>query len=172
MVGQTNLHAVTALFLDTSFANCTLLASSGRGEVVCSHGRELSYWSRATGLTSWQTPEPAARLALSADAGTLLVALPDGRFLAYDTASRSVRAQFRAESSVPTALALSEDGSRFLTSSENGWVQLWETEAARPLARLQLAEPVTARAFAPNGPGVLLGGRLGALVLWDPTTGA
>jgi WD40 repeat protein len=59
-----------------------------------------------------------------------------------------------------------------LTSSESGWVQLWETASAKPIARLQLAEPVTARTFAPLGPSVLLGGRLGALVLWDPTTGA
>jgi WD40 repeat protein len=171
VVGQTNLHAVTPLSEEPSFAGCTLLAASGRGEVVCAHGRELGYSSRAMGLSTWQTPEPAARLALSADARTLLVALPDGRFLAYDTASHGVRAQFRTESSVPASLALSEDGSRFLTSSESGWVQLWETATARPLARVQLAEPVTARAFAPSGPGVLLGGRLGALLLWDPSTG-
>jgi eukaryotic-like serine/threonine-protein kinase len=171
VVGQTNLHALTALVQDRSFANCTLLASSGRGDVVCAQARELRYWSRAAGVCRWDTPEPAARLALSADGQVLLVALSDGRFIAYDTASRAVRAQFRAESSVPAALALSEDGSRFLTSSESGWVQLWETASAQPIARLQLAEPVTARAFAPLGPGVLLGGRLGALLLWDPTTG-
>ncbi|MEO8181143.1 MAG: serine/threonine-protein kinase, partial [Deltaproteobacteria bacterium] len=40
VVGQTNLHAVVTLGQDPSFANCTLLASSGRGEVVCSQGRE------------------------------------------------------------------------------------------------------------------------------------
>ena len=172
VVAQTNLHQVTEQGQDAGFASCSALAASGEGEIACARGREIEFWSPAAGASRWQTPDPAARLALSADARTLLVVLQDGRFLAYDPASHAVRAQFRAESGVPSALALSEDGARFLTSSEDGWVQLWDTETAQSLARVQLPEPVTARAFAPSGPGVLLGGRLGALMLWDPTTGA
>ncbi|HVZ34375.1 MAG TPA: WD40 repeat domain-containing protein, partial [Polyangiaceae bacterium] len=172
VVGQSNLDRVTAQGQDASFASCSTFAASGRGEIACAHGREIEYWSRAAGTSRWQTPDPAARLALSADASTLLVVLQDGRFLAYEPTSHAVRGQFRAESGVPSALALSEDGARFLTSSEDGWVQLWETQSARSLARVQLTEAVTARAFAPSGSGVLLGGRLGALMLWDPSTGA
>jgi len=171
VISQTNRHQLARLGDDPAFAGCTLLASSGRGDVVCAHGRELSSWAPGGVVRSWAAPDPPARLALSADARTLLAAFEDGRFVAYDTASHEVRHQFRAESSVPAALALSEDGSRFLTTAESGWVQLWETETARSVARVQLSEPVSARAFAPNGPGVLLGGRLGALTLWDPTSG-
>jgi WD40 repeat protein len=170
IVGLSNLHAVSALEQDADFAGCTLLAASGRGDVVCSHGRELHAWLSATGRTHWEMPDAAVRLALSADASTLLAALPDGQFLAYDPESHLVRHRFRAEA-VPASLTLSEDGSRFLTTSETGWVQLWETASVKSVARVQLSEPVTARAFAPGGNRVLLGGRLGALVAWDPDSG-
>lgn len=171
IVGLTNQHGVLPLEHDAAFAGCTLLAASGRGDVVCAQGRELHAWLTGSGRTRWEAPEPPVRLALSADASTVLAALPDGQFLAYDAESHAVRHRFRAES-VPGALALSEDGTRFLTTSETGWVQLWETDSARPVARVQLSEPVTARAFAPSGKSVLLGGRLGALLSWEPESGA
>ncbi|HKO92434.1 MAG TPA: protein kinase, partial [Polyangiaceae bacterium] len=171
VVSWTNRHWLARLSEDARFAGCTLLASSGRGEVACAHGRELLLWAPGGVVASWALPGVPARLALSADARTLLAALEDGRFVSYDTGSQQVRHQFRAESSVPAALALSEDGSRFVTTSDDGWVQLWETDTARSVARVQLSEPVSARAFAPNGAGILLGGRLGALTLWDPTSG-
>jgi len=170
VISQTNRSQIERLESYPAFASCTLTAPSGRGEVACAHGRELSLWSPGGAVSNWQAPDPPVRLALSADAHTLLVALEDGRFVAYDTGSQQVRHQFRAESSVPAALALSDDGSRFLTTAESGWVQLWETETARSVARVQLSEPVSARAFAPSGQ-VLLGGRLGALTLWDPASG-
>ncbi len=171
IVGLTNVHGVQPLEQDAAFAGCTLLAASGRGDVVCAQGRELHAWLAGSGRTRWVVPDAPARLALSADAGTLLAAFPDGQFLAYDPESQLLRQRFRAES-VPASLTLSEDGSRFLTTSDTGWVQLWETASGKSLARVQLSEPVTASAFAPSGGTVLLGGRLGALLAWQPESGA
>ena len=171
VIAQTNRHEVLPVQDFAELAGCSLYASSGRGEVACARGRELCMWSPGGVISRFVAPEPPLRLALSADARTLLVALEDGRFLAYDTVSGQPRSQFRAEPGAAFGLALSDDGRRFLTSSESGWVQLWETDSARRIARVQLPEPVTARAFAPSG-SVALGGRLGALTLWDPDSGA
>jgi WD40 repeat protein len=171
VVAHTNRHDVAPMLDSPGFANCALLASSGRGEVACAHGRELMLWAPGGVTSRWDAPDPPVRLAMSADAHTLLAAFEDGRFVAYDTTTRQPRSQFRAESGVPAALGLSDDGSRFLTTAESGWVQLWETESARSVARVRLAEPVTARAFSPSGVSVVLGGRLGALTLWEPNSG-
>jgi eukaryotic-like serine/threonine-protein kinase len=154
-----------------AFAHCSASASSGHGEIACARGSEILLWAPGGLISRWPAPELPARLALSGDGQTLLVAFEDGRFITYASQSPEPRFSFRADPGAPAALALSDDGTRFLTTLENGWVQLFETGTAKRVARVQLSEPVTARAFAPDGKSVILGGRLGALTFWDPASG-
>jgi hypothetical protein len=50
VVGQSNLHRLTAHTQDPSFASCSAATASGRGEIACAHGREIEFWSRAAGV--------------------------------------------------------------------------------------------------------------------------
>ncbi len=171
IVAETNRHELSPRGGDSNFQSCSLLAGNGRGEVACAHGREIELFRSSGATRRWQAPDAPVRLALSADAKSLLTVFEQGRLIVYDTESLALRTQFRAEPEALAALALSDDGARFLTTTESGWAQLWETASASPVGRLQLDEPITARSFAPNGQSVVLGGRLGALVLWDTQSG-
>ncbi|UUZ57696.1 WD40 repeat domain-containing protein [Nocardioides sp. B-3] len=71
-----------------------------------------------------------------------------------------------------SGIAFSTDGSRLMTSAEDGSVVLWDTETASQLARISLPVPSSAMAgFRPDGTILLspIYSAEPALYVWDPS---
>ncbi len=67
------------------------------------------------------------------------------------------------------ALAISDDGARVATGSDDGSVELWATDATAPQPLLGHAKPVRALAFSPDGARLVSASEDGTLRLWSVT---
>jgi WD40 repeat protein len=84
---------------------------------------------------------------------------------------RPLRASLPAPSEI-LALAYSPNGQLFVTATEDGTAQLWDTATGKPLGRpLKHRDKIPAVAFSPDGTTVLTGSWDGTACLWDVATG-
>lgn len=71
-----------------------------------------------------------------------------------------------------TALAISDDGRRVLSGSNDGIARLWDLTSGRLVRRLEgHTKPITAVAFAPDGRQAVTASEDTTLRLWDTTDG-
>jgi WD40 repeat protein len=66
-----------------------------------------------------------------------------------------------------TALAISDDGTRALTGSDDKTASLWEIRSGRLIRSFNHGSEVTGVGFAPDGKRVLTAGKNGEMKLWD-----
>lgn len=70
-----------------------------------------------------------------------------------------------------TDIAISADGSRFVTGNVDGEVMIWSTELMQPIHRLTHRGLLHVVDITPDGSFVLSGGETGVIMIWDAETG-
>jgi WD40 repeat protein/ankyrin repeat protein len=113
-------------------------------------------------------------LAFGPDGHTLYSGGYDGRIIAWDTSSESIRPTLLAKAARPDleALGVSPDGKLVASAGSGAPVQLWDTRSG--VLRQSLSAPtyaIDAVAFSPDGSQISVGGSDGTIQVWDPRTG-
>ena len=116
-------------------------------------------------------------VAFSPDGRILLTGSGDNRVRYWDVARGRLMVVSEALSGVVWSIVFNRDGSRFLSLAGTpyrdwGYVQLWDTLNARPIAPpLPPKVSVGAAAFHPGGQLVATGGWEGDVRFWDAASG-
>jgi WD40 repeat protein len=108
--------------------------------------------------------------------------VPGGKYLAagyalsgdiylWDLATGKVVRKFTGHTGRGVALAVSPDGRRLLSWSEDRTLRLWEVETGRELRKLAAPAVGASGVFSPDGKKVLTFGDDGILRLWETDTG-
>ena len=83
------------------------------------------------------------------------------------TATGERRQTLAGHTGAITSVALSADGGRAITGSEDNGVKLWDAATGKELLTLAgHGEEVTAVSFSPDGSQILTSGRDGRTLLW------
>jgi mono/diheme cytochrome c family protein len=139
-----------------------------------SHDQALILWDLTTGqeLRRWEnaTKQPTAALflpdgkqVLLADRQLRLLDLTDGRFIR----------QFHGHTQLHTALAISTDGQRAVSGSDDGTARLWDIASGKQLQSFQgHTAPVLAVALSADGKWLATGSADRTVRLWSVATGA
>ncbi len=160
--------AITAVFFARTSNNNATLAAAREVEALESYSLSLAANARQA-LTANNQPL-ALLLALAANSvdSPPLVAWHTLVDVAY---APGVNRQFTYDSPI-NAVAVSSDGNRLLTGSDDGLVVVWDSASGEIMQRLDghLAA-VQAVAFSPDGQWALSGAADNTAVLWDLTSG-
>jgi WD40 repeat protein len=123
----------------------------------------------ASGRTAWEV------------AGTLFAFSPDGLRVAgaegsavvlYDARTGDLVARGTGHQGTINSVAFSPDGGRFLTTSGDRTVRLWEAAGCRCVRTFEgHSDEVFTAVFHPDGKRIASGGRDRAVWLWDVMTG-
>ncbi len=143
--------------------------SFAAGIFACATGRELRLWNLATKTLAQSLPLPSepTALAFASDASALAIALSDGT-VGYRQATLSSDAwHFESCASKPTAVAVASGGRYLACGDAHGQATLWQSGPARSSERVQLGQSISALSWAKDGSRLVLGGELGALVVYD-----
>jgi WD40 repeat protein/serine/threonine protein kinase len=141
------------------------------GMLACTVGRELRLWSlneKTLALTLPLASDPVA-LTIAGDASALAVALSDGR-LAYRRANfADAPWHFENCGQKPTSVAIAADGRFLACGGARGQVMIWQPgpTQANVVSTLVFGQALSALAFSNNGARLVLGGELGALLIYD-----
>lgn len=126
-------------------------------------------WRNDTGtlLDEWKHKATVRRL-LFAERDRVLVAAAGCSVALWDTGARRQLVRFPPHRKQVNDLALSPDGLRLATASNDGTVRLWELASGIELRSFAWGiGRVGAIAFAPDGLTIAAGGEAGQIVIWD-----
>jgi WD40 repeat protein len=134
-------------------------------------GNAVDIWDVSTGrevssLRGVQSRGMTPHLHFSADGKELLF----GGFSTvriYDIASRKERLRFKAHDNLITGLALSRDGKRIVTSSQDGTIRVWDFATGKEIRRISCDAPGIS--LAPDDRTLATAGE--DVLIWDVETG-
>ncbi len=168
VVALGNLRPLTRRAVAVAWSGCERLVSSDAGAYACARGRDIS----------WLAPDAAAPRELVAPAAIEAAALsPSGRWLVVATRrARSWLASLPTPQLSPLPAALSAPPERLAVSDDGAWifaatagrVLAFRSGEREPAGALDLGEAVSLLAPVPAAAEVAVGGRRGALLLWNP----
>lgn len=154
------------------------------GKLLYSAGEDglVRIWNAATGEPLGKSLEHETiiqDLAIHSDRNLLAAAIYGGECILWDLESRSRRHVFRhAEKHQVSAVAISPDGSRVLTTDNQGHLKIWDTETGDLLAEgKDHQKGIAAAEFSHDGARIITGSYDKTARIWDshrakPTTPA
>jgi WD40 repeat protein len=146
-----------------------LLAAGGEDDIV-------RVWNLATrGITAnLRQTKPTIGVAFDPDGSRLAVAASDFslHFTIWDVAkwgdSGTLECPTDNYTEGASAIAWSQDGRLLAIGAANGWIQLWQSQPAKPLAVLgEYSSRVTKLVFFPDGRTLASSSTHGTIKLWD-----
>ncbi|HEY3256111.1 MAG TPA: protein kinase, partial [Polyangiaceae bacterium] len=152
---------------------CTQSALSFAADLfACATGRQLRLWhltGKQPALESLLDSEISS-LSFASDAATLGVTLADGRLGVRPATSEPAELRFAACAQKPTRLAIAAGGRALACGNARGQLSVWQAGLAGGVQRLQLGQAVSALAWSKDGSRLVIGGELGALLVYDGKT--
>lgn len=144
------------------------LAFSHDGRLLASGARELLVWDTRTWKNRPVSFDGTTALAFTADDQFLIAGNTKGKVKQINVTNlKSVR-YFEGHGEKITGIALSPDGSRAVTSSDDKTLRLWETVTGRSILTLDgHVAGVECVAFSPNGTSVASGDWSGTVKIWQ-----
>ena len=135
--------AVTGLFID--LANTTLVTAGMDGM--------LSFWDFSTRelLERIDVGAPIHLMTGFRDADYFAVATMDRSIMLFDMATRKSVRNFKGHSREVTAMAFTPDGHRFVSSSMDSTLRVWDIVTARCLNWLSFPTPISSMSFSLSG---------------------
>jgi WD40 repeat protein len=116
-------------------------------------------------------PGGVSVLALAPDAATLVGVSPrDHSIGVWDVATGRETGRLRGHAASTFALAVSSDGKRLVSGSQDSTVRVWDLAVGKELHQFRADTPLSSVAFSPDCKAVAAGGNGRALV-WDAITG-
>jgi WD40 repeat protein len=144
-------------------ASGAIVAISHDGAMVATGSRQglLDLWDTATGTRLGRLADDrlaVESIAFSPDGSRLASGSPSGRIMIWDVATRSRLRDLVGHDGIVPSLAFHPEGSRLASACLDGTVRLWQLDGPRRLSTLDLASPLTAAAFSPDGSLVAIAG--------------
>jgi WD40 repeat protein/tRNA A-37 threonylcarbamoyl transferase component Bud32 len=134
--------------------------------------RELTVLDTANGRTLFAIRGVAAPMAFSRG-GLLIATAPDpdaSEARVYDAADGRMVARLRGHTGPIRALAVSPDGARIASASQDGTVKIWDTSPGRELLTLPgSARPLEDLQFSADGSHLVGADDEGTIKIWDAT---
>jgi WD40 repeat protein len=117
--------------------------------------------------TAWEVSDGVSDLAVAPDGDVVAVGAHDGTLVLADAATGADRWAVQAAGTPIRRVLFDASGSRLLTSSDEGIVQLWDAVSGDSLA----AVPGTSGAFSPDGERIVTAGDDGSARLFSAADG-
>ena len=96
---------------------------------------------------------------------------PKTRSLVADAAARGLARELRGHTSDIEVIALSPDGKRLATASDDGTIRVWTIAQESSIVLIGHDGPIETLAFSPDGTTLASGGSDGMVFLWSGATG-
>ena len=145
-------------------------SADGQRLVSVSQERTLQVWEVRGGREILTTgPRQASRAAFSPDGTIACVGADAASAGMCDASTGERRVLFSGHTSNVRAIAVSADGARAVTASEDRTARVWDTKTGRELLCIKAQAPVFSAALAQNSKLLATGGWDGAIRLWDAT---
>ncbi|HEX3725662.1 MAG TPA: hypothetical protein VHV08_05440, partial [Pirellulales bacterium] len=175
----------------TVSVRCAIFSPDGNHILTAGADRAVRIWNAGTGQLVGTITLDASALAAaySVDGRRILLGLSSGKAILFDAASRRPLVRYSGHTGAINSVALSPDGRRALTGSNDRSAKIWDTDrehsgaasgqaSATAAASIDVKDgtdiltlkhhdqPVTSVAFSPDGHSVLTAGLDGTAVVW------
>ncbi len=170
--GSAMRPALTFTLADSRGCDRAALSFAG-GLFACSAGAELRSWDLATKARAQpqQLPSEVSAISLATDASAIAVSLSNGLVGARSAARNDTTWHFEACGQRPSAVAVAMNGAYLACGNERGQVTIWRPGLTGSVEKglVQLGQSISALAFDRGGALLVVGGQMGALLVYDTT---